>query len=193
MTYFIDVVKENKTEYRLSRPGKYVFFLNNYSGNLIVKINSENVKAYLYGVYTGRNKDVFRLHTTQHHQVGKSFSDLLIKSVLYDESKLLYEGLIKIDKKAQQSQAYQKNQSLVMSDKCFVDSRPDLEILANDVFCTHGSTIGQPDKEQINYLLNRGIAFDQAQLMIVDGFLHEVKERIQHLGIKNFRSFERTK
>jgi Fe-S cluster assembly protein SufD len=178
---YIDVAKNKKEEYRLTRPGRYIFFLNNYSGRLSINIESKNVEAYLFGLYIGRGSDQFRLNTVQHHLAGKSFSDLLIKGIFYDQSKFIYEGLIKIDKKAQQSHAYQKNQNLIMSEKCFVDSRPFLEILANDVFCTHASTTGQLSQEEMEYLFSRGLNYNQAEKLLVEGFANEVREKIKKL------------
>lgn len=164
---FIDITKEKKEKYIVSKPGKYVFFVANYSGTVNIEVKSPQAEIFIYGLYIGRGKDNFKLNTIQHHTVGNSISDLLIKGVFFDESKFIYEGLIRIDKRAQKSNAYQKNQNLIMSPNVFVDSRPFLEILANDVRCTHGSTTGKLDEEQLYYLENRGIDYNRAVKMVM--------------------------
>src|SRR3989338_9883099 len=130
---FIDIARQKKEKFIVQRPGKHIFFLNNYSGNLQVEIKVPQAEVYIFGLYFGKSYKQFKLHTVQHHIAGDSMSDLFIKGVFYDSSKFLYEGLIHIDKGAQKSNAYQKNQNLIMSDRVYVDSRPFLEIEANDV------------------------------------------------------------
>ena len=180
---YIDVAKEKRGRYIVKKPGKQVFFLHNYSGELNIEIKSPQAQVYIYGVYIGRDNDSFKLNTIQYHRAGNSVSDLLIKGVFFDESKFIYEGLIRIDKKAQKSNAYQKNQNLVMSQGVFVDSRPYLEILANDVRCTHVSTTGKLDAEQIYYLESRGIEKKAAEKLLIDGFVGDIYDRMRQQGI----------
>lgn len=170
---------------RFSIPGRYFVFLFNFSGEVRVEIEKEGVEVYIFGVYFGKNKDNFSLSTVQHHKVGGSVSDLLVKGVFTEESRFFYQGLIRIEKKAQKSHAYQKNQNLVLSPKVFVESRPFLEILANDVFCTHGSTTGRLDKDQLLYLRMRGISESRAKKLLVRGFINEVFDRIEEVVGKN--------
>ena len=118
------------------------------------------------------------METIQRHIAPESTSNLLIKGVFYDESKFIYQGLIRIEKEAQKSHAYQKNQNIIMSDKCFIDSRPFLEILANDVFCTHGSTTGKLNQKQIYYLQTRMLDKSAAEKLIIDGFIREITAKI---------------
>ena len=136
---------------------QYCILLFNFSGHLIVDINHESATVFILGIYIGSDENEFRLNTIQHHKKGKNVSDLLIKGVFFDQSKFYYEGLIKIDKKAQQSNAYQKNQNILMSRNVFVDSRPYLEIEADDVAFTHGSTTGKLSNDSIDFLNLRGL------------------------------------
>src|SRR3989338_9834417 len=182
---FINVYVEKKDKYLVDTPGRHIFFISNYSGTINIDIDSINAEVYIYGVYIGRNKDHFKLNTIQHHLSGNNISDLLVKGVFFDESKFIYEGLIRIDKNAQKSNAYQKNQNLIMSPSVFVDSRPFLEILANDVRCTHGSTTGKLDQEQLYYLQTRGLSVDIAQKVLIDGFIKDVFDRMSQHGVKN--------
>src|SRR3989344_7821507 len=181
--YFIDVSKEKKEKYVVEKQGKYVFFLHNISGKIYIEIQKPNTEVYIFGLFIGRNNDVFKLETVQHHRAGNSFSNLLIKGVCFDRSKFIYEGLIRIEKKAQKSHAYQKNQNLVMSKDCFVDSRPVLEILANDVFCTHGSTTGGLNEEQLYFLQSRGLEKAQAAELLVRGFVDDLLGKMRDLKV----------
>lgn len=159
--------------------GDYVVFLHNMSGKFNFELNVKGINLYIYGLFTGKNADKYEIETIQHHKVPGSLSDLLIKGVFDDESKLIYQGLIRIDKGAQQSHAYQKNQNLILSPDTFVDSRPFLEIMANDVFCTHGSTTGKLNKDEIFYARSRGLTEAQAKQLLVDGFINELYNKVQ--------------
>ncbi|OGK14915.1 hypothetical protein A3H80_01835 [Candidatus Roizmanbacteria bacterium RIFCSPLOWO2_02_FULL_37_19] len=179
---FTYINKNSDQYYRVLKSGKHIFFLHNYSGKLTINIQSSNAEVYIFGLYIGTSKDQFKLNTIQHHMIGNSISDLLIKGVFFDSSKFMYQGLIRIDKNAQKTNAYQKNQNLILSDKVFVDSRPFLEILANDVRCTHGSTTGKINKEQSFYIQSRGISEEDSRRLIIEGFIEEVFQRVVQLG-----------
>ncbi len=163
----------------LENKGEYVVFVANYSGKVAINIKSKGVKVKILGLYYGRNEDEFKLETIQNHEQGESWSDLLVKGVFDERSKFVYKGLIKIHKGAQQTHAYQKNQNLVLSDRVKVESDPFLEIEANDVFCTHGSTTSTLPEDQLYYLQTRGLEVDRAKELIVSGFLNEVIERLK--------------
>ncbi len=162
----------------------YCVLLYNYSGKITVEILEKHSNVYIFGLYLGNSNTDFTLNTVQHHKAGGSVSDLLIKGVFFDASKLHYEGLIKIDKNAQQSNAYQKNQNILMSDNVYVDSRPYLEIEANDVRCTHGSTTGEIPHEEVEYLSLRGLDRKLAQKLLLTGFVTNVFDKIGSLGFE---------
>ena len=147
-------------------------------GEVKIIIKGKKAEVQILGIIIGQGKQKINLYTLQDHLQPESKSDLLIKSVLFDEAKLYYQGLIKIEKDAQKSNAYQKSQNILMSPKSWADSRPSLEILANDVRCTHGVTIGKIDPEQIYYLKSRGLSEKLAQKMLLEGFLNEIVLRI---------------
>lgn len=159
------------------REGQYIVFLDNASGTFTFEIQASGVDLNIYGKYVGHHTILHNLHTIQHHQAPNSTSNLLIKSVLYDKSHFHYHGLIRIDENCNGSHAYQKNQNLILSEKAVVKSEPDLEILSNEVFCTHGSTTGKPNEEQLYYLQTRGLSPGIAQEIYVQGFLDEVREK----------------
>ena len=134
--------------------------------------------AELKGLFFGSQDQFFDYHTLQEHRVGHTTSDLLFKGALRDRARSLYAGLIRIEENAQRSDAYQANRNLLLSDKAKADSIPMLEILNNDVRCTHGATVGPIDSEHLFYLQSRGIPRAAAVRMIVHGFFGQVLDRI---------------
>src|SRR3989338_7780894 len=178
MATFINLNKTKNHTVTLNKSGKYADFLHNLSGKFIFELKEKNIYLDIYGLFVGKKTDKFEVETIQHHVAPECTSNLLIKGVFYDESKFIYQGLIRLEKSAQKSHAYQKNQNLIMSDKCFVDSRPFLEILANDVFCTHVSTTGKLNQEQIYYLQTRNLEKKQAEDLLIKGFISEIPNKI---------------
>ncbi|OGK27633.1 hypothetical protein A3C28_04790 [Candidatus Roizmanbacteria bacterium RIFCSPHIGHO2_02_FULL_39_9] len=178
MATFINLNKTKNHTVTLNKSGKYAAFLHNLSGKFIFELKEKNIYLDIYGLFVGKKTDKFEVETIQHHIGPECTSNLLIKGVFYDESKFIYQGLIRLEKSAQKSHAYQKNQNLMMSDKCFLDSRPFLEILANDVFCTHGSTTGRLNEDQLHYLQTRAIAKKTAEQLLIDGFINEILGKI---------------
>jgi len=164
----------------------FIILINNknQSGDVKIIIEGQNTSVQILGAIIGSGDQQIKLYTFQDHQKPDSVSDLFIKSVLFDESHFQYEGLIKIEKDAQKSNAYQKNQNLLIGQKAWADSRPKLEILANDVRCTHGATIGKINEEEIYYLNTRGLNRQNAQRLIIKGFLQNVIDRVPDENIK---------
>ncbi|GAC1613979.1 MAG: Fe-S cluster assembly protein SufD [Candidatus Dormibacteraceae bacterium] len=134
--------------------------------------------AELKGIYLASEDQFFDFHTLQDHQVGDTRSDLLFKGALRDTARSVYAGLIRIEKGAARSDAYQANRNLVLSDKARATSIPMLEIDNNDVRCTHGATVGPVDPMHLFYLVSRGIPEPTAMRMLVQGFFGEVIDRI---------------
>jgi Fe-S cluster assembly protein SufD len=120
----------------------------------------------------------FDFHTLQSHLVGYTTSDLLFKSALKDQARSVYAGLIRIEPDAARSDAYQADRNLLLSEHARAHSIPMLEILNNDVRCTHGATVAPVDPEQLFYLQSRGIPASTAERMIVRGFFGEILDRI---------------
>ncbi len=141
-------------------------------------LDGEGSEAKFSGCYFGNETQHFDFHTFQNHIKGHSTSDLLFKGALRGRARTIYQGLIKVHKDAQRSDAYQANRNLILSDKARADSIPSLEIEANDVRCTHGATVGQVDDEQLFYLMARGLPRAEAERMIIDGFFEPVLARI---------------
>ena len=138
----------------------------------------QGAEAELKALYFASGDQFFDFHTLQDHQVGNTRSDLLFKGALQDTARTVYAGLIRIEKGAARSDAYQANRNLVLSEHAKATSIPMLEIDNNDVRCTHGATVGPVDPMSMFYLQSRGIPAMTAKRMIVQGFFGEVLERI---------------
>ncbi len=117
--------------------------------------------------------------TFQEHIAPDTTSDFAFKGALRESSTSVWRGMIRVEKDAQKTNAYQENRNLLLSQKAHADSIPGLEILANDVRCTHGATIGQVDREQLFYLMARGLTRAEAERLIVRGFFSDVLDRIE--------------
>jgi Fe-S cluster assembly protein SufD len=122
--------------------------------------------------------------TQQNHLARSTTSDLLFKGALKDNSRSVWQGMIYVAPCAQKTDGYQANRNLVLSNQARADSIPGLEILADDVRCTHGATVGKIDPEPIFYLLSRGIPYQQAERLIVQGFFDPIMQRIQFDGVR---------
>ncbi len=116
--------------------------------------------------------------TRQDHEAPNTRSDLLYKAGLKDHSRVVWKGMIRVEPEAQKTDAYQKNDNLVLADTARADSIPGLEIEANDVRCTHGATAGRVDDDMVFYLQSRGIPREEAVRLVVEGFFANVYDRI---------------
>ncbi len=179
MAQLVHITETPTKPITFSKPGEYVVFFHNVSGKYDIELAETGVTVYICGLFTGKNAEEYKIETVQHHIKPGAYSDLYIKGVFEDKSKFFYQGLIRIEKEGQQSHAYQKNQNLILSPEVYVESNPFLEILANDVFCTHGSTTGKLSKEDIFYLKSRGIQEQKAQKLLVEGFTAQVIDRVK--------------
>lgn len=182
----IDTLDKKKKRLTVKKNGNLTYVLVSTDGNgqkdVEIDLHGRGANVQILGIIIGKNGQG-TIHTLQHHQAPDTQSDLLIKSVMFGSSSLTYDGLIRIDPDAQRSNAYQRNENLLMSDKATVDTRPELEIQANDVRCTHGATIGKLDKEVLFYLTSRGVDQKEAERLMIEGFFEAVFERIPDAGI----------
>ncbi len=142
------------------------------------RLNGIAASSDMLAVTVAENDQIFDLRTAQDHGERGTTSDLLYKNALSDNSQAIFSGIIKVEEGAHQTDAYQTNRSLLLSDEAESDSMPGLEILADDVKCSHGSTAGSISDEEMFYLLARGIPKKIAQQLVVVGFLNEVLERL---------------
>jgi Fe-S cluster assembly protein SufD len=146
--------------------------------NQHVALTGPGAECQVNGVMFTEEKQHISYHTLQHHQAPHCKSDFLYKAALQDKSRTVWRGMIKVDAGAQKTDGYQRNDNLMLSTQCRADSIPGLEIEADDVRCTHGSTSGKVDEELIFYCQARGLTRQEATRMIVSGFFQQVFDRI---------------
>jgi Fe-S cluster assembly protein SufD len=131
------------------------------------------------GAYFGDGDQHLDYDTFQEHMAPSTTSDFAFKGALREQATAVWRGMIRVEPEAQKTNAYQENRNLLLSDKAHADSIPGLEILANDVRCTHGATVGKVDRDQLFYLMARGLARSEAERLIVRGFFTEILDRIE--------------
>jgi Fe-S cluster assembly protein SufD len=146
--------------------------------NQHVALIGEGADAQVNGVMFTEGKQHLSYHTLQHHMAPSCRSDLLYKAALQDRTRTVWRGMIKVDKNAQKTDGYQRNDNLLLSHAARADSIPGLEIEADDVRCTHGSTSGRVDEETIFYCRQRGLTRQEAIRLIVSGFFQQIYDRI---------------
>jgi Fe-S cluster assembly protein SufD len=153
-------------------------------GSRLAKVNQEVVlegpgaEAQVNGVMFTTGRQHLSYHTRQVHQADHARSDLLYRGALKDRSRIVWRGMIRVEPGAQKTDAYQKNDNLVLSATARADSIPGLEIEADDVRCTHGATAGRVDDEQVFYAMTRGLTRMEAMHLIVEGFFGAVLDRV---------------
>ena len=140
--------------------------------------------CFINGIMLLNGDQHHELKTNVNHKYENCKSSQLIKSVLLDKSSGTYQGKIYVDKSAQKTNGYQLSKALILSEKSEFNSKPELEIYADDVKCSHGSTTGNIDENSIFYLMSRGLTKDQASKMIVEGFLNEAIQTITEPDIQ---------
>jgi Fe-S cluster assembly protein SufD len=142
------------------------------------RLIGKGADSRLDAVYFGMGKQMHDFRTVQDHRAPKTTSDLLFKGVVAGHSHSVYSGLIRVEKGAAGTNAFQTNRNLVLDAGARADSVPNLEIEENDVRCSHASAVGPVDEEQRYYLESRGVPSDIAERLIVTGFLNEMLDRI---------------
>ena len=146
--------------------------------NQHVDLTGEGANSQVNGVMFTENKQHLSYHTLQRHIAPHCISDFLYKAALQDSSRTVWRGMIKVDEGAQKTDGFQRNDNLLLSTKARADSIPGLEIEADDVRCTHGSTSGRVDEELIFYANARGFTRKEAIRAIVIGFFQQVFDRV---------------
>jgi len=156
-----------------------------------VILTGENSEGMLNGVWNLQGKREAHSHVLMEHQAPNCRSMQLFKGVLNDTSRSSFEGKIYVHQAAQKTDAFQLNQNLLLSEGANADSKPNLEIFADDVKASHGATVGQLDAEQILYMKTRGISEATAKGLLVRGYCNEVLEMIRVPSLRNKLTRER--
>jgi Fe-S cluster assembly protein SufD len=197
------VLKSYKIDHKENSNIKYFFNninleKNSVSENFIYSVGSKFMKnevncnlnnqyssAFINGVINLKNMQHHEIKTNINHLAENTKSYQLIKSVLNDDSKGIYQGKIFVDKKAQKTNGYQLSKALILNENTEFDGKPELEIYADDVKCSHGSTSGNLDEDSIFYLMSRGLNHQQSKELLINGFLMDAVEKITDLEIKS--------
>lgn len=146
--------------------------------NLSIEVNGNNCETNLNGLYLGQNKDHIDNHTIVDHKKPYCNSNEVYKGILDDESVGVFNGKVFVRQDAQITNAYQQNNNILLSDDASINSKPELEIYADDVKCSHGSTTGQIDDEAIFYLQSRGLSRKSAINLMINAFAKDALAKI---------------
>ncbi len=148
-----------------------------------VRLTQENASAEVNGVYRLMQNGVSDITTNIRHLAPHTDSDQLVKGVLDGKTKGIFQGQIHIAPDAQQTTGYQLHRALVLSDEAEVDCKPELEIFADDVKCSHGAASGDLDSEQLFYMQARGIPLQEARQILIEAYLNEVFEKAEDSAV----------
>jgi Fe-S cluster assembly protein SufD len=148
-------------------------------------LEGEGAEGKVTGAYATRGRQHLDFDTTQEHAAANCNSDLAFRGILNGRSSAVWRGMIKVDHGAQQTDAFQESRNLLLSKKAHADAIPGLEILADDVRCTHAAAIAQIDPDQLFYLRARGLDQEVASRLVVEGFLAELVERFEEGSMRD--------
>ncbi len=192
------VQHENNTNFHINtetvsqgRDSRFTLSTSTFSGaivrnNVYVHVDGENAETNLYGLYLTDDKQLVDNHTVIDHKVPNCNSNELYKGVLDGQSTGVFNGKVYVREQAQKINAFQSNGNVLLSDNASMNSKPELEIYADDVKCSHGSTTGQIDEEAIFYLRARGISEKSAKSLLLNGFVGEVVDQISNEIVREY-------
>ena len=158
---------------------------NYFKNEINCNLNGEYSSAFINGVFSLKENQQHEIRTTINHLVENTKSYQLIKSVLGKNSKSAYQGRIFVDSKAQKTDGYQLSKAILLDETSEFNAKPELEIYADDVKCSHGSASGSLNEDSIFYLMSRGLNYQQSKELLINGFLLDVVEKITDTEIKN--------
>lgn len=167
--------------YNCSFPG--ASFVRN---NINVRLDAENVESHLYGINLLADKQLVDNHTTVDHLKPNCESYEWYKNIPQEESTAVFNGKIFVRQDAQKTNAFQQNNNMLMGDKATVYTKPQLEIFADDVKCSHGCTMGQFEDDSLFYLRARGIGEESARILLVHAFAFDVTSRFSNEAVRNY-------
>ena len=177
----LSLLKNSHLEFFILSKGSK--FLKN---DIICSLNDNHGSISLNGIINLNESKHHEIKTIVNHNEENCKSYQLIKTVLKDKAKSVYQGKIYVNAKAQKTDGYQLSRALLLSEHTEFNAKPELEIYADDVKCSHGSTSGNLDENSIFYLMSRGLSLAQSKDLLINGFLQEVAEKISDETIKQF-------
>jgi len=183
------IQRTEATQNKHSNYSNYIFtfpgaaFVRN---NLALHLNEADLESHLYGLYISAATQLVDNHTEVHHKMPRGESNQLYKGIVMDNSRAVFNGKIFVYQDAQKTNAFQQSNNILFSDNATVHAKPQLEIFADDVKCSHGSTIGQLNKDAMFYLRSRGIGEQQAKQLMVEAFAYDVVEKVKLPFLKEY-------
>lgn len=147
--------------------------------DIVAKLDGENIESHLYGLYLGNEEQHIDNHTFINHAKPNSMSNELYKGILDDKAHGVFSGKILVNQIAQKTNAYQSNKSVLLSDAASIDTKPQLEIYADDVKCSHGATVGKLDEQAYFYIRSRGVSAETARSMLIRAFVDDVVSEVK--------------
>jgi Fe-S cluster assembly protein SufD len=191
----------SKTQVEQKKNSKFTSYTVTTGGGLVrndlnTLLNAEGCEAHFFGIYIGDGKQHIDNHTMIDHAKPRCLSNELYKGVMDDGSRAVFNGKVYVRPDAQKTNAYQSNKNILLSKEAHVDTKPQLEIYADDVRCTHGATVGQLDEESVFYLRSRGISKENAVSVLIRAFANDIFEEIkteqlkEHLNNMIFRKLK---
>ena len=170
-----------------------VFTINTFTlngglvrNNLYISVDGENCESNLYGAYILKGNQHVDNHTVVDQRMPNCESNELYKGVMDEKSTAVFNGKVFVRKDAQKVNAFQSNGNVLLSDDATVNSKPELEIYADDVKCSHGSTTGQLDEEAVFYLRTRGLSENSARQLLVTAFIEDTFEHVNNEEIVGY-------
>lgn len=182
----------NYNQITQARDSRYDNFTFNLPGaelirnNLEIVLNGSATETHLLGLYLVADDQLTDNHTAIHHKFPNCDSNEIYKGVLLGNGKAVFNGKVFVERPAQKTNAFQQNNNLLLSNKAQVFAKPQLEIFADDVKCSHGCTVGQFDPESLFYLRARGISEDSSRKLLVEAFMFDVTQKIENEAIKEY-------
>ena len=158
---------------------------NFFKSEINCNLEGEHSSAFVNGIFSLDKNKHHEIRTTINHLTENTKSYQLIKSVLEDSSKAVYQGKIYVNSVAQKTDGYQLSKAILLNKDSEFNAKPELEIYADDVKCSHGSASGSLDEDSVFYLMSRGLNYNQARELLINGFLLDVVEKITDSEIKN--------
>ena len=158
---------------------------NYFKNEINCNLSGEYSSAFINGIFSLKNNQQHEIRSTVNHLVENTKSYQLIKSVLGKNSKAAYQGRIHVDSKAQKTDGYQLSKAILLDETSEFNAKPELEIYADDVKCSHGSASGSLNEDSIFYLMSRGLSYKQSKELLINGFMLDVVEKITDSEIKN--------
>jgi len=154
--------------------------------NLNVALEAEHSESHLYGLYFLKAQTHVDNHTVVDNVKPNCLSNELYKGIIDDDSTAVFNGKIFVQPQAQKTNAFQSNKNILLSDNASVNTKPQLEIFADDVKCSHGCTVGQLNEEGLFYLRSRGISEKTARALLIRSFAVDILEHIKLLPIRDY-------